>query len=323
VPRAPRLSPPGVTVEAMTRTTQGRYLLRPSPELNEIMLGILGRALALFPVELHAYTVLSNHYHMLLTPPDAEVLASFMGYLNREISRRIGTLHDWPGGIWQRRYDSTPILGEAAMVARLRYVVSQGVKEGLVEKALDWPGISSTQSLLDGTVVEARWLDIDAYHRARRRDPSASRDDFIHVFPIELAPLPCWAHLSPESHRRACADLVDDIESEAAADRQQRGVGVLGAACVCAQDPHHRPPRLESTPAPVVHASSIEHRQLFLALRREFINAYRVGATKLRDGERDVRFPAHSFPCPGRFVLEEPRFVKAFQLLRTQRRGYG
>jgi REP element-mobilizing transposase RayT len=291
-----------VTVEVVSRTVQGRYLLRPSSEVNETVLGILGRALVLHPVQVHAYAVLSNHYHMLLTAPDAAALSSFMGYLNRETSRRIGILHEWSGGIWAQRYDSTPILGEGALVARLRYVTAQGVKEGLVERCLDWPGVSSTRSLLEGVTAEGRWLHVEAFHRARKRNPLASREAFIERYPIELAPLPCWIALSSEARREAVANLVEEIERDAAEDRRVRGCSALGAAWICGQHPHHRPAAMETTPSPLVHASTAEQKHEFLELRRGFIDAYRRASKRLRDGDAEVRFPPHAFPCPARFV---------------------
>lgn len=39
-----------------------------------------------------------------------------------------------------------------------------------------------------------------------------------------LSPLPCWAdHLTPEQYRERIAELVEEIEAEARADREARG----------------------------------------------------------------------------------------------------
>ena len=51
----------GALVEVTCRTLHGRLLLRPSPELNDIAAGILGRAQRLYPVELMAFSLSSNH----------------------------------------------------------------------------------------------------------------------------------------------------------------------------------------------------------------------------------------------------------------------
>jgi len=55
----------GDLIEVTTRTLQGLLRLRPSPLLCEIIIGILGRAQALYGLEIHAFVFLSNHYHLL------------------------------------------------------------------------------------------------------------------------------------------------------------------------------------------------------------------------------------------------------------------
>ncbi|HEX3125850.1 MAG TPA: hypothetical protein VH394_00825, partial [Thermoanaerobaculia bacterium] len=61
------VSPGGSLVEVTVRTLQSQYLLRPSPSLNEIVGGVLGRAQALHPVRCHAAVFLSTHFHLLLS----------------------------------------------------------------------------------------------------------------------------------------------------------------------------------------------------------------------------------------------------------------
>ena len=68
----------GALVEITCRTLQGRHLLRPSKKLRSITHGVLAKALERYPVELHAFVFLSNHYHLLVTTPSAQVLARFM-----------------------------------------------------------------------------------------------------------------------------------------------------------------------------------------------------------------------------------------------------
>ena len=59
-------------MEVTCRTIQGRLLLRPSADLNDVIVGVLGRAQRRHPVEICAATFVSNHYHLLLWVPDAK-----------------------------------------------------------------------------------------------------------------------------------------------------------------------------------------------------------------------------------------------------------
>jgi len=77
----------GSLVEVTCRTVHGRFLLRPSRRLNEIILGLLGRATSRYSVGLQAFVVLSNYYHLLLSVPDAQRLAAFMDYFIGNLAR--------------------------------------------------------------------------------------------------------------------------------------------------------------------------------------------------------------------------------------------
>ena len=110
----------GTLVEVTCRTVQGRFLLRPSPLLNEIILGILARAQRLYPVGICAFSWTSNHYHLLLRVDDAQRLAKFVGYVNSNVAREAGRLHGWKD-IWARRYQDIIVSHEeAAQVERLK-----------------------------------------------------------------------------------------------------------------------------------------------------------------------------------------------------------
>jgi hypothetical protein len=74
--RRPRFIPEGGSlVEVTCRTVQGRHLLRPSRQLNEVLAGVLGRAQRLYSITICAFVFLSSHYHLLLDVEDAHQLA--------------------------------------------------------------------------------------------------------------------------------------------------------------------------------------------------------------------------------------------------------
>ncbi len=65
----------GSVVEVTVRTLQSQFLLRPSPSLNEVVGGVLGRAQAQAPVRVHAAVFMSSHFHLLLSVDEAKQLA--------------------------------------------------------------------------------------------------------------------------------------------------------------------------------------------------------------------------------------------------------
>jgi hypothetical protein len=75
MPRPLRFIPEHSLVEITTRTIQGRLLLKPSPELTDLILGIIGKAQALYGMTIHAFVMVSTHAHLLLSPSSAQQLA--------------------------------------------------------------------------------------------------------------------------------------------------------------------------------------------------------------------------------------------------------
>jgi len=289
----------GALVEVTCRTLQSRFLLRPSLMLDDIVVGVLARAQRTYPVRCCGLSFVSNHFHLLLEVDDARQLASFMCYLNSNLAREVGRLVDWPDKVWARRYQMIVISNEAdAQVARLRYVLAHGVKENLVERVFDWPGVHCARALVEGVPMVGTWFDRTQERAARQRGESFDRLRYATSETLILSPLPCWKHLPLEAQRRLAAGLVAEIESDAAAERQRTGSQVLGATAFRGQDPHKRPARSKKSPAPLFHALTKTARQELYTGYAWFVAAFREAAEKLRRGIRDVSFPIGSFPPP-------------------------
>jgi hypothetical protein len=108
---------------------------------------------------------------------------------------------------------------EEMQVARLKYVLPHGVKEGLVARVEEWPGVHCAFPLLIGAPVEGTWFDrtleYNAFLWGKQLEPgaSASRET------VRLSPLPCWEHLAAKEYRARIADLVREINESGAAAR--------------------------------------------------------------------------------------------------------
>jgi REP element-mobilizing transposase RayT len=290
-------------VEVTTRTVHGRYLLRPSPLLNLIIIGVLARLVKRYGVRCVGFAFLSSHYHLLLEVDSALQLARMMNAFNSKLAREIGRLTGWHDKIWSRRYRAIVVSREdAAQIARLKYILSHGVKEGLCERVTDWPGVHSAQALLNGEALEGQWFDRTQEYAARRRGEKFDHDKYATPEILVLEQLPCWKHLDPEKYRERIAGLVKEIEEEGDAARERSGASAAGPAAILAHHPYKRPEKLKKGPAPLFHTATVEMRQFLWGLYAEFVGRFRDAAEKLRAGARDVVFPPGSFPPALPFV---------------------
>ncbi len=79
---------------------------------------------------------------------EQQALSRFMAHFACNLSKEVGRLRGWRGTLWERRYDAIVVSDEPqAQWARLKYSLSHGVKEELVESATDWPGIHAARHL--------------------------------------------------------------------------------------------------------------------------------------------------------------------------------
>lgn len=291
------IPPGGCVVEVTNRTIQGRFLLRPSAELNRLLIGVLGRAQRLYRVRLHAFVVLSNHYHLLLTVESAQQLARFIGYFQANLAKEAGRLHRWRGPFWHRRYQHVVVSDEeAAQIARLRYITANSCKENLVSSPLEWPGVSSARPLLSGERLEGLWIN-----RTQARDESPGFDNldqspYREREHVTLEPIPCWSHLQPALVREHIAELVSEIEAEANEQRRVLGCRPLGSRRILGQDPHTKPSKSKWSPAPLFHCASQEARDLLREAYSSFLETFYDTALRLRSVGFFDNFPDGAFP---------------------------
>jgi len=296
---------PNSLVDVSTVTIQNRYLLRPSPDLNDRVVGILGRAQRMYEMTLCATVVLSTHYHLLAVPEDAQHLADFMGFVNTNLSKKIGRLHNWPGKLWADRYHSVPVsMEEEAQIARLRYVLAAGVKELLVDRPAEWPGVHGVEALISGTPLVGHWYNWTKEYAARqlRGEKDVDEASFAEEERLVLSPLPCWAHVPEGTWRGWVRDLVVEIEEEGERERRRTRRESLGAKKIVRTRPHKRPAKVEKSPKPRFHAVKPEVFKRMWEAWREVTAAFRVAAAQLLAGELDVEFPEGTFPPALPFV---------------------
>jgi len=278
----PRCILPGTTYLITRRCSERRFFLRPSSATNELFAFILAAAAARFGVLLHAFCVLSNHYHLVLTDVRG-TLPEFERLLDSLVARAVNATIGHREAFWDREsYSVIPLETTEDILAKIVYVLANPVAAGLVRRGRDWPGLwSAPQRLLAGPTPLAR------PGRFFRRS----------------GPLPATAELElhvPPGFENGAAfvDLVEralrDEEVRLAASHGRAGRGFLGAARALAEAWWKHPARPEplGKPNPRVTGKNAWIRLEALARMRAFRKAYGEALAAWRRGDRDVVFPA-------------------------------
>ena len=302
MPRKLRFVPEGGSlVEITCRVIGGEFLLEPCPAVNELIIGIIGRAQRLHDMEICSLVFLTSHYHLLVRAKDAGQLADFMGFVNSNISKEMNARLGRRGPFWGRRYDAILVSDEgAAQLARLRYQLSHGVKENLVEDPRHWPGVSSARALLEDGKLSGYWFDRSKENAAKRRGKKLEKLTYATRETVYLSPLPFLRQqgLSESAMKDLLEGMIEEIieqgrrarsatgsQHDAAAHGRYSGTG--------SKTQRRRPKR---SPAPRFHAWERQERERLIRAYQTFASAYYRASTAFSSGDRSVLFPKLCFP---------------------------
>ena len=115
------------------------------------LLDLLDENARLFEVAIHAYVLMSNHFHLLATPKTAEGLPLMMQALGRRYVRYFNDAQGRTGTLWEGRYKSTLIQTDRYLLACMAYIDLNPVRAGMVSQAADYPWSSHGHYIGRGT----------------------------------------------------------------------------------------------------------------------------------------------------------------------------
>ncbi|MCC7409684.1 MAG: transposase [Phycisphaeraceae bacterium] len=113
-------------------------------------------------VKLLAYCLMPNHWHLVIHPTRDGAIRPFMQWLTLTHTQRYRAAHNsvGDGPIYQGRYRSFIIEGEAYLCSACRYVERNAMRAGLTRAADAWPWCSlwrTTRGNADAQALLAPW----------------------------------------------------------------------------------------------------------------------------------------------------------------------
>jgi putative transposase len=136
--RLPRLTVPGYPHHIIQRGNN-RQAIFASTSDYQALLGMLEEHATKSGVAVHAYVLMSNHFHLLATPETAEGIPEMMQAVGRRYVRHFNQRQGRTGTLWEGRYRSTLIQAERYLLACMVYIDLNPVRAGIAEHAADYP----------------------------------------------------------------------------------------------------------------------------------------------------------------------------------------
>jgi putative transposase len=130
--RLPRLTLPGYPHHIIQRGNNRQAIFAGEADYLAL-LGMLEEHARQGHVAVHAYVLMSNHFHLLATPENAEGIPQMMQAVGRRYVRYFNQRQGRTGTLWEGRYRSTLIQAERYLLACMVYIDLNPVRAGMVE----------------------------------------------------------------------------------------------------------------------------------------------------------------------------------------------
>lgn len=136
--RLPRLTVPGFPHHIIQRGNNRQPIFAGRADY-ETLLGLLDEHSRKSGVAIHAYVLMSNHFHLLATPDTATGVPAMMQSVGRRYVRYFNQIQGRTGTLWEGRYRSTLIQAERYLLACMAYIDLNPVRAGMAGSAGDYP----------------------------------------------------------------------------------------------------------------------------------------------------------------------------------------
>ena len=126
-----RIQYPGAWYHVMNRGRRGDSIF---VDENDYMafIDILQESVGLWKVNIAAYCLMSNHYHLLIQTPKAN-LSRCMRHINGIYTQRFNKTHDCDGQLFRGRYKSILVDFDSYVLELVRYIHRNPVRAGIVD----------------------------------------------------------------------------------------------------------------------------------------------------------------------------------------------
>ena len=205
------------------RCTQRQFLLRPDDETNNAFLYCLAEAASRFDITIMMTMAESNHHHTPIYDHYGR-MPQFIEHFHKMLARCMNA--KW--GRWENFWAAeeccvTRLLDREAVINAMIYTASNPVKDLLVERALQWPGVNGYRHLIEHRTITAR----RPKHFFRKDGVMPQKVSLELVIPEVLGPA--------DAVIAEVRTGVEAVEAKMLAQRARTGQQVVGRNQILAQ----------------------------------------------------------------------------------------
>lgn len=180
MPRPPRLAPQGVPLHVIQRGNNRAPCFFGDVD-RRFYLKCLASSAGRTHCLVHAYVLMTNHVHLLVTPRARGSVSAMLQDLGRRYVRVVNTIHGRTGTLWEGRFRSSLVDTERYLLTCHRYIELNPVRAGLSSSPSEYPWSSHAHYAAGETnpliTAHAAYLGLGATPTERQ---AAFRDLFLN-----------------------------------------------------------------------------------------------------------------------------------------------
>ena len=138
MPRQPRYFIPDIPQHVIQRGVDRQAVFFESGDY-ELYLHSLGEAAKRYDCQIHAYVLMINHTHLLVTPGSERSVPLVMQAMGRSYVQTLNKKYDRTGTLWQGRYKASLVQDDCYLLTCHKYIELNPVRAGLVSAPGDYP----------------------------------------------------------------------------------------------------------------------------------------------------------------------------------------
>jgi putative transposase len=138
MPRCARIRVPKVPLHIVQRGHNREPCFFGSAD-RHVYMALLGKLAVRFACAVHAYVLMTNHVHLLVTPDDADGASLLMKQLGQSYVQYVNRTYERTGTLWGGRFRSHPVQCYRYLLACYRYIELNPVRAGIARHPEDYP----------------------------------------------------------------------------------------------------------------------------------------------------------------------------------------
>ncbi|MCW9088536.1 MAG: transposase [Gammaproteobacteria bacterium] len=184
MPRRPRITLPGIPLHIIQRGNNRQACFYAEQDY-QFYLEWLGKYADESRCSIHAFVLMTNHVHLLLTPEKEESSGQLMKKLGQRYVQYINRTYSRSGTLWEGRYRSCLTQDDTYLLNCHRYIELNPVRADMVEHPADYPWSSYR---VNGQGQEIELVKPHQIYESLGSSPEGRQAAYRELFRYELDP---------------------------------------------------------------------------------------------------------------------------------------